>query len=101
MRIQYNIEMKAELDYVIYMSVCTLLAPFQKYLVISVVFGLSICTATTDTSTVGNRIFVIGFFGVGVGRISNNKIGLRVMAQKVKICSYLHVGKNRYTHDVF
>jgi hypothetical protein len=53
-------EIKADPSYVIYMSVCTLLAPFKKYLEISVVFGLSICTATTNISTVGN--VVIGFF---------------------------------------
>jgi len=34
--------MNAELDYVIYMSVCLLLDPFQLYLEMSIVFGLSI-----------------------------------------------------------
>ena len=64
-------EIKPEPDYVIYIPVSTLLDPFQKYLEISFVFGLSICTATTNTSTVGNGNLVIGLFfgccGVGGG----------------------------------
>jgi len=53
---------------VIYLSVCTLLAPFQKYLEISVVFGLSIYTATTNSSTVGNENVLKDFGGMG-GRL--------------------------------
>jgi hypothetical protein len=48
------------------MYVCLLLDPFQKYLGISVVFGLMICTATANTSTVGNENVLVGFFGGGV-----------------------------------
>ena len=44
---------KGEPDYVIYMSACTLVDPFQKYFKISVVFGVMICAATAYT-TVGN-----------------------------------------------
>ena len=55
-------EIKAEQGYVIYISVSTLLDPFQKALEISVVSGLSICTATTNTSTVGNENVLLGFF---------------------------------------
>ena len=34
------------------------------------------------------------------GENSNKKVGLLVIAEKMKTCSYHHVGKNRYTHDV-
>ena len=68
----------------------------------SVVFVLSICTATANGSTVGNENVVLGLFleedGGGVN--SNKKVGLRVIAEKMKICSYLLVGKNPYSHDV-
>jgi hypothetical protein len=93
-------EIKAVPDYVIYMSACPLLDPFQKYLEISVVFGLSICTAKANNSTVGNENVVLGLF-LGVGGNSNKKVGLRVIAEKLKICSYLHAGKNSYLQDVF
>jgi hypothetical protein len=55
-------EIKAEPGYLIYISISTLLDPFQKVLEISVVSGLSICTATTNTSTVGNENVLLGFF---------------------------------------
>ena len=64
-------EIKAEPCYVIYISVSTLLDPFQKYLEISVVFGLSICTVTTNTSTVGNENVLLDllFLLARVGKI--------------------------------
>jgi len=34
------------------------------------------------------------------GRDSNNKDGLQVIAEKMKICSYLHVEKCPYPRDV-
>ena len=54
------------------------LDPFQLYLEISVVFGLSIYTATTNSSTVGNENVVLGFFWGedGGGENSNKKVGL-------------------------
>jgi hypothetical protein len=51
---------KAGPDYVIYMFACTLLDPFQLCLEMSVVFCLSVCTATTNNSTVGNENFLLG-----------------------------------------
>ena len=50
---------KAGPHYVIYMFACTLLDPFQLCLEMSVVFCLSICTATTNNSTVGNENFLL------------------------------------------
>ena len=54
------------------MSACPLLQPFQLYLEMSVVFGLSICTATTKNCTVSIGNFVLGinfsFGGGGVDR---------------------------------
>jgi hypothetical protein len=51
------------------MSPCLLKDPFQQYVEMSVVFCLSICTATTNNSTVGNENFVLGiiFLGGGTG----------------------------------
>jgi len=49
--IRYNTEIKTEPCCVIYMSACPLLNPLQLYLEMSVL-GLSICTATADSSTV-------------------------------------------------
>jgi hypothetical protein len=43
-------EIKAEPVYVTYMSVYPSLDPFEKYLGISVFFGLMICTATANTT---------------------------------------------------
>jgi hypothetical protein len=55
------------------MSAYLLLDPFQQYLEMSVVFGISICTATANGSTVGNEN--VGCFGGrgqdGVGENSN------------------------------
>ena len=81
------------------MSACPLLDPFQKYLEISVVFGLIIFTATANTS-VGNENVILGFFlGEVVGNILK-KVGLGVIAEKMKVCSYLCVSKNPYPQDV-
>jgi len=44
------------------MSACLLYDPFQLYLEMSVVFLLSICTATANDSTVGNEICLLGLF---------------------------------------
>ena len=52
---------KAEPHYVIYMSACMLLDPFQLYLEISVVYGLMIRTATANSS-VGDENVLVGFF---------------------------------------
>ena len=48
----------------------------------SVVFCLSICTVTTNDSTVGNENFLLGFIfmGVGEGGNDNKKVGLQVIA---------------------
>ena len=54
------------------MSACLLLDPFQLYLEMSVVFGLSIYTATANSCTVGNEN-VLGFF---VGGDFNQKVVL-------------------------
>jgi hypothetical protein len=44
------------------MSACSLLDAFQLYLEMSVVFGLSICTAIANSWTVGNGNVLLGFF---------------------------------------
>jgi len=41
---------------------------------------------------------VVGIFCVGGD--SNQKVVLRVIAEKMKICTYLHVRNNPYTQDV-
>ena len=55
-------EINAEPHLVFYMSACLLLDPFQLYLEMSVVFGLSIYTATGNSCTVGNENVLVGFF---------------------------------------
>jgi len=83
------------------MSACLLLDPFQLYLEKSVVFGLSIYTATANSCTVGNENVLLEFFGKWwSGGDSNKKVVLRVIAVPMKICSYLHVRNNPYTQDV-
>jgi len=64
----------------------------------SVVFGLSIYTATANSCTVGNENVLLGFFVEGGD--SNQKVVLRVIAEKMKICTYLHARNNPYTQDV-
>jgi hypothetical protein len=63
---------------------------------------MSICKTTANSSTVGNENVVLGlFWGQDGGReYSNEKVGLQVIAEKMKICSYIRVGKNHYTHVV-
>ena len=80
----------------IYMSAYLLLGPFQLYLEMSVVFGLSIYTATANSYTVGNENVLLGFF---VGDSDQNVV-LRVIAQKMKIRTYLHVRNNPYMQDL-
>jgi len=68
------------------MCACLLLDPFQLYLEMSAVFGLSSCTA-------GNENVLLGIFlGVpGASRWNLNKnVVLEVIAEKMKLC-YLHV----------
>ena len=38
--------------------------------------------------------------GVGVVGNSDSKVGLHVTAEKMKICSYFHVGECPYLRDV-
>jgi len=85
------------------MCACLLLDPFQLYLVMSIVFGLSlyIYTATANSCAVGNKNVLVGFFGGRWGGgDSNNKIVLRVIPEKMKICTYLHVRNNPYPEDM-
>ena len=60
-------------------------------------FGLSIYTATANSCTVGNENVLLGFFWEGD---SNHKVVLQVIAEKVKICTYLQVRNNPYMQDV-
>jgi len=80
--------------------ICLLLDTFQKYLEVSFVFGLSIYTDTANT-TVGNENVLVGFIFLrgGFGNILK-KVGLQVILEKMKICSYLHVWKNPYPQNV-
>ena len=78
------------------MSACLLLDPFQLYLEMSVVFGLSIYMVTANSCTVGNEN-VLFFLG---GWDSNKKVCVRVIAERMKICSYLHLRNNPYPQDV-
>ena len=50
------------------MCACLLLDPFQLYIEMSVVFGLSIYTATANSCTVGNEknVLLVFFWGGGV-----------------------------------
>jgi len=45
------------------MSACLLLDPLQLYLEMSVVFDLSIYTATANSWTVGNENVLLAFWG--------------------------------------
>jgi hypothetical protein len=65
-----------------------------------VIFGFSICTASAKNCSVGNGNVLPEFFLEGKGGDSNNKLGLQVIAEKMKICSYIHIGKCPYPQDV-
>jgi len=43
---------------------------------------------------------LLGFFLGGGGGDSNKKVVLGVIAEKMKICTYLHVRNNPYQQDV-
>jgi hypothetical protein len=65
----------------------------------SVIIGLSICTASEKNCSVGNGNVLLEFFlGGGEGLVvnSDSKVGLQIIAEKMKICSYFHVGKCPY-----
>jgi len=83
------------------MSACLLLDTFQQYLEMSVIFGLSIYTASAKNCSVGNGNVLLAFFFLREGGDSNNnKVGLQVIAEKMKICSYVHVRKYPYPRYV-
>jgi len=88
----------AEPDLVFYMSAYLLLDPFQLYLEMPVVFGLSIYTATGNSCTVGDENVLVGYFLGGGGNFTKHLV-LLVIAEKMKICC-LHVSNNPYTQDV-
>ena len=75
----------------IYSFSCLLLDPFQQYLETSVIFGLSICTASAMNCIVGTGSVLLDFFWVGW--VIYNKGGLQVYAEKMKIISFALVGK--------
>jgi hypothetical protein len=79
----------------------SVIGSFQLYLEMSFVFGLSLCTAA-NSCTVGNENVVLGLFWGSNGGVKNssNKVGLCIIAEKMKICTYLHVGKHSYLQDV-
>ena len=62
----------------------------------SVVFGLSIYTATGNSCTVGDENVLVGFFGGD----SNKKVVLCVTAEKIKIHTHLHIRIISYPQDV-
>jgi len=74
-----------------------LLDPFQLYLEMSVVFGLSVYKTTANSCTVGNENVLLEFF---VGGDSYQKVVPLVIAEKMKICTYLHIRNNPYPQDV-
>jgi len=51
------------------MSACLLLDTFQQYLEMSVIFGLSIYTASAKNCSVGNGNVLLAFFFEGGGAI--------------------------------
>ena len=61
--------MSAETDEVIYMITCLLLDPFQLYIGMSFVFGLSTYKATASSCTVGNENVLLGFSWEGVREV--------------------------------
>jgi hypothetical protein len=79
------------------MSACLLSDPLQQCLEKSFIFVLSISTSSAKNCSVGNGNVLLDFFG---GGDSNIKVGLQVIVEKMKICSYLRVGKCPYPWDV-
>ena len=82
------------------MCACLLLDTFQLCIEMSIVFGLSIYTATANSWTVGNENVLLEFFWEGGEGGFNKKVVLWVIAEKKKICTYLHVRNNPYPQDV-
>ena len=81
-------------------SACLLLDPFQQYLEMSVIFGFSICTASAENCSVGNgNVLLEFFFWKGEGDCNNNVV-LQVIAETMKIYSYLYIGEFPSPWDV-
>ena len=81
----------------------SVIRPISTVSKMSIVFGLSlyIYTATANSCAVGNENVLVGFFGGRWGGgDSSNKIVLRVIAEKMKICTYLRVRNNPYPQDM-
>ena len=55
-------------------------------------------TVTADSCTVGNENVLLGFFWEWGD--SNKKVVFLVIAENMKICTYLHVRYNPYQQDV-
>jgi hypothetical protein len=66
----------------------------------SVIFGFSICTASADNCSVGNGNVLLEFFFWKAEGDSNNNVVLQVIGEKMKIYSYLYIGKCSSPWDV-
>ena len=64
--------------------------------------NLPVCSNVScfSNSTIVNKNFFLSFFGVGgCGRVCTRWVDLRLIAEKIKICSFLHVVKILYPQD--
>ena len=73
--------------------------PLQHYLQMSNVFGLSRSTATANNSTVGKGNYLLEFFG-GARLNTTTNIVRRVICEKMKIYSFIHLGESPYPKSV-
>jgi len=65
----------------------------------SLLLGLSVYAATANSCIVVNENMLLGFFVLG-GGYSNQKVVLRVIAEKIKKCTYVYIRNNPYTQYV-
>ena len=93
-------DMKSEPDEVSYVCICLLLDTFYQCPEMSVVFVMSVFLANCTATLLGMKMICYRCFIFGNGgRVCTKWVGLRVIAEKPKIYSYLQVVKNPYPQD--
>jgi hypothetical protein len=91
--------MKAEPGYVICNSACALLDAFQRYLEIQLSSAYTYVQPLQRPPLLKRKMLYGDGFGGG-GANSSKNVGLRVIEEKMKIFTYLYVGKNSYLQNI-
>ena len=87
---------KPEPDEASYVCICLLLDTFHQCPEMPVMFVILVYLSNFRIENVWLSLFILGV----CRRVGTRRVVLCVIAEKMKICSYLHAGKNSYPQDV-